>query len=63
MVKGLKSAYILEKYFPARLTNANASLNFRLNNRNNKNNNEDIAHWLDYVDFDIPVEFKCKLFN
>ena len=52
--KRIDKLYILEKYFPARLTNANASLNFRLNNRNNKNNNEDITHWLDYVDFDIP---------
>ena len=45
--------YFSKTYLPARLINANASLNFRLNGKaNNEENN--IAHWLDYVDFNIP---------
>ena len=45
--------YFSETYLPARLTNANASLNFRLNG-GAKNEENNIAHWLDYVDFNIP---------
>jgi len=45
--------YFLKTYLPARLTNANASLNFRLNG-GAKNEENNIAHWLDYVDFNIP---------
>tara|TARA_B100000886_G_scaffold330391_1_gene280788 strand:+ start:2583 stop:5018 length:2436 start_codon:yes stop_codon:yes gene_type:complete len=46
--------YFSETYLPARLTNANASLNFRLNGGGTKNEENNIAHWLDYVDFNIP---------
>ena len=45
--------YFTKTYLPARLTNANASLNFRLNG-GAKNEENNIAHWLDYVDFNIP---------
>ena len=45
--------YFSDTYLPARLTNASTSLNFRLNGGAKKEEN-DITHWLDYVDFDIP---------
>lgn len=45
--------YFSKTYLPARFVNANASLNFRLNG-GEKNDENNIIHWLDYVDFDIP---------
>ncbi|MBJ59155.1 MAG: hypothetical protein CMP64_00985 [Flavobacteriales bacterium] len=45
--------YLSKTYLPARFVNANASLNFRLNG-GVKNDENNIIHWLDYVDFDIP---------
>ena len=53
--------YFSETYLPGRLISANASLNFRLNGGKNEENN--ITHWLDYVDFNIPWNFECKLYN
>tara|TARA_Y100000813_G_scaffold105504_1_gene75369 strand:+ start:9143 stop:11575 length:2433 start_codon:yes stop_codon:yes gene_type:complete len=45
--------YFSKTYLPARFVNANASVNFRLNG-GEKNDENNIIHWLDYVDFDIP---------
>ena len=45
--------YFSKTCLPARFTNANASLNFRLNG-GEKNEDNNINHWLDYVDFNIP---------
>lgn len=48
----INDLYFSKTYLPARLVNANTSLNFRLNGGDKKN--DETAYWLDYLDFDIP---------
>lgn len=45
--------YFSESKKPARFINATTSLNFRLKGGDN-DSDEDLFHWLDYVDFDVP---------
>ncbi len=48
----INTSYFSKTYLPARLINANTSLNFRLSG--GKNDKSESAYWLDYLDFDIP---------
>ena len=47
--------YFNESYFPARLIQARAGFNLRING--SKTSDESDFHWLDYVDFNIPWNF------
>lgn len=51
--KRVNEYYFSKTYLPGRFTNANASLNFRLKG-GVKNEEDNIVHWLDYVDFNVP---------
>lgn len=49
----INAFYFSETYLPARFVNSKTSLNFGLKG-GKSNDDEDIPHWLDYVDFDVP---------
>ena len=49
----INAFYFSETYLPARFVNSKTSLNFGLKG-GKSNDDEDIPHWLDYVNFDVP---------
>ena len=49
----INAFYLSDTYMPARFINATSSLNFGLKGGENTDD-EDVPHWLDYVDFDVP---------
>ena len=55
----INSFYFSKSNLPARLTNASTSLNFSLNG-GPKSEESEVAHWLDYVDFDIPWNLRIS---
>ena len=46
--------YFSDTYLPARFLYASTSLNFGIKGGKNEDDEDDIPHWLDYVDFDVP---------